>query len=210
MKIVMFGPPGSGKGTHGKMLAERLSIPHISTGEMFRHEVKKGTSLGKRLDMLMSSGKLVDDSTTIEVLESRLKEHDAAHGYVLDGFPRNIMQAKALDKLSAPTHVLFIDVAEAVIIQRFASRLICRKCEAIFGLDNMPEGKKCPKDGGELYRRPDDSPESVKKRLDEYRSQTMPLADFYRDILLSVHVKSETPMAEVYERILNALELIGA
>ena len=207
MRIVMFGPPGSGKGTHGEMLAEKLGIPHISTGERLRNEAKKGTELGKRIRNTMDSGNFVDDKTMLEVLEIAIA--GAENGYILDGYPRNMAQAEALERISAPARVIFIDVAESVIIARFANRLICRKCEAIFGLDNMPSEKKCPKDDGELYRRPDDSPEAVKKRLVDYRAQTLPLIRFYENkgILLKVSIEKEAPMAEVYERIVSAMKI---
>src|SRR3989338_5191851 len=197
MRIVMFGPPGSGKGTHGEMLAEKLGIPHISTVERLRNEAKKGTELGKRIRNTMDSGNFVDDKTMLEVLEIAIA--GAENGYILDGYPRNMAQAEALERISAPARVIFIDVAESVIIARFANRLICRKSEAIFGLDNMPCEKKCPKDDGELYRRPYDSPEAVKKRLVDYRAQTLPLIRFYENkgILLKVSIEKEAPMAEV-------------
>ncbi len=209
MNIIMLGPPNSGKGTNSKLLSQKMGIQHISTGEMFRDEIKKNSALGRKVEKIMASGALVDDKTTIEVVKARLARKDTKKGYVLDGFPRTLAQAEALQKIKKPTHAVLVDVSEDIILDRMKSRLVCRKCEAIYGAVNMPPDKKCTKDNSELYQRPEDKPEAVKKRLHEYMKQTAPLIDFYKKkgILVTVEVRKPKSIERVLQEIEDALKI---
>ncbi len=195
MKIIMLGAPGAGKGTQAKRISEKYNIPHISTGDIFRANIKNGTELGKEAKRYMDEGKLVPDELTVRILLDRVKQDDCASGYVLDGFPRTIPQAEVLDaelkRLStAIDYAIDVEVPDENIVHRMGGRRACLKCGATYHVEFLPpkvEGK-CDKCGEELVLRDDDKSETVKKRLSVYHEQTQPLIDFYeaRGVLRSV------------------------
>ena len=186
MNIILLGPPGAGKGTQAKMLIEEYQIPQISTGDILRAAVKEGTPLGKEAKSYMDKGALVPDSVVIGIVEERIQEPDCKKGYMLDGFPRTVPQAEALDemlsKLSAQIdHVVSIEVANEELVKRLTGRRTCRECGAGYHVMFDPpkvEGV-CDKCGGELYQRDDDNVETVTSRLNVYEAQTLPLIDYY-------------------------------
>ncbi len=186
MKIIMLGAPGAGKGTQAKRIAEEYGIPHISTGDIFRANIKNGTELGKEAKKYMDEGQLVPDELTVKILLDRVKEDDCSKGYVLDGFPRTIPQAEVLDKeLSKLSETvdfaIDVDVPDEDIIHRMSGRRSCPKCGAVYHTEYLKPAKDgiCDKCGAELTLRDDDKPETVKKRLGVYHEQTQPLIDFY-------------------------------
>lgn len=183
-RLMMLGPPGAGKGTQAKRLAGELGIPHISTGDMLRDARRKGTELGKKAEEYMSAGDLVPDDVVIGIVDERLKEDDAAGGFILDGFPRTLPQAEALNDMGVELdHVLNIVVADDEVIRRISGRLSCPDCGAIYHRDANPPAEegvcdRCGNDG--LEQRADDRPEVVKARLETYQRQTAPLIEYYR------------------------------
>jgi adenylate kinase len=181
MKLIFLGPPGAGKGTIADLAVERLSLPHISTGDLFRAAVKNGTPLGLKVKDIMASGGLVPDELTIELVKERLSEKDTAKGWILDGFPRTIPQAEALEKIASLDAVVNFEVADKVVVDRLSGRRVCRSCGKIYHVANMPPKKAgfCDADGGELYTRDDDKADAIQVRLDTYRKQTSPLIDWY-------------------------------
>lgn len=187
MNIVLMGLPGAGKGTQAEKIVEKYAIPHISTGDMFRAAIKEGTELGLKAKAFMDEGKLVPDEVTIGIVHERLSQPDCEKGFLLDGFPRTVPQAEALDsileELKRPVeHTINIEVEKEELIARLSGRRICKTCGASYHLIFNPpavEGK-CDKDGGELYTRADDNPETVANRLEVNMNQAQPLLDFYQ------------------------------
>ncbi len=186
MKIIMLGAPGAGKGTQAKRIAEKFNIPHISTGDIFRANIKNGTELGKEAKKYMDEGQLVPDELTVRLLLDRVKNDDCRNGYVLDGFPRTIPQAEVLDreleKLGEKVdYAVDVDVPDENIINRMSGRRACLKCGATYHLQYLKPKKDgiCDNCGSELVLRDDDKPETVKKRLTVYHEQTQPLIDYY-------------------------------
>ena len=185
MKIVLLGPPGAGKGTQAEVLTKKLMVPHISTGDMFRAAIKNNTPMGAEAKSYMDKGQLVPDSVTVGIIKDRIAQPDCADGFLLDGFPRTIAQAEALDELLAEMGgldaVLNISVPLDKLITRLTGRRMCRKCGVIYHmLYNAPEKEGvCDACAGELYQRDDDKEETVKNRLDVYEAQTAPLIDYY-------------------------------
>jgi adenylate kinase len=213
MFVILLGPPGAGKGTQADLLAARLGVPKISTGDLFREEISRGSSLGDEVAQFINAGQLVPDATTLRVLEERLGRPDARAGAVFDGFPRTIGQAEALDRLLSGSgrhleRVIDVDVPTEEIVQRVAGRLICRRCHAtyheLFAPPKVPG--VCDRCGGELYRRPDDQPEAIRTRLRVYAEQTAPLIDYYRQHGLLVSVDGAKPRDEVTSALLIALD----
>jgi adenylate kinase len=213
MFVILLGPPGAGKGTQADLLAARLGVPKISTGDLFREEISRGSPLGDEVAQFINSGQLVPDATTLRVLEGRLGRSDASGGAVFDGFPRTIGQAEALDKILTASgrrleRVIDVDVPTEEIVQRVAGRLICRRCHAtyheLFAPPKVPG--VCDRCGGELYRRPDDQPEAIRTRLRVYGEQTAPLIDYYRQHGLLVSVNGAQPRDEVTSALLSALD----
>jgi adenylate kinase len=186
MNIILLGPPGAGKGTQAKMLVEKYQIPQISTGDILRAAVKEGSPLGKEAKACMDKGELVPDSVVIGIVEERIQQSDCANGYMLDGFPRTVPQAEALNGMlknlsSQIDHVVSIEVANEELVGRLTGRRTCRDCGAGFHVMFDPPEKEgvCDKCGGELYQRDDDNVETVTSRLEVYESQTLPLIDYY-------------------------------
>lgn len=186
MDIIMLGPPGCGKGTQAKRLVEKYGIPQISTGDLLREAVKKGTELGKEAKKFMDAGKLVPDSVVIGMVKERLAKDDCKQGFILDGFPRTVPQAEALDKTLQEvgrniTHVINIDVPNDEVVARLAGRRTCKGCGAMYHVSfNKPKKEGvCDKCGGELYQRDDDNEKTIRNRLQVYHDQTSPLKNYY-------------------------------
>ncbi|MDD4979907.1 MAG: adenylate kinase [Candidatus Omnitrophica bacterium] len=184
MKIILLGPPGAGKGTQAKVLAEKLGLPHISTGDILRQNVSGNTPLGKQAQDFMNRGALVPDELVTQMLSERINQSDTQRGFILDGYPRNISQAEALDnmlKKSGPDLVIYLDTSEPVIIQRLSGRLVCSVCSENFHIKNMPPkvDMACDKCGGKLYQRNDDNPQTIKKRLEVYLKESSPVVQYY-------------------------------
>ena len=179
MKIIMLGAPGAGKGTQAKMIAEKYGVPHVSTGDIFRANIKNGTELGKEAKQYMDQGLLVPDELTVRILLDRVAQDDCKNGYVLDGFPRTIPQAEVLgDHID---YAIDVDVPDENIIKRMSGRRACLTCGATYHIEHVPPKTEgiCDKCGSELVLRDDDKPETVKNRLNVYHEQTQPLIDFY-------------------------------
>lgn len=180
MKIVLLGAPGSGKGTQALNISKKYNIPHISTGDIFRDNIKRETPIGKKVKSMMNSGNLCPNDLTIELVNERLNQDDCKVGYLLDGFPRNLMQAHALDKILPPDLVIDIDVDFAKIEDRITGRRSCPMCKASFHTSVIGNTSICPNCGKNLVRRKDDYPETVKERLAVYSSSTEPLIEYYK------------------------------
>ncbi len=212
MKLIMLGAPGAGKGTQAKLIAEKYHIPHISTGDIFRANIKEGTELGKKAKAFMDAGGLVPDELVIDLVVDRLSWEDAKDGYVLDGFPRTIPQAEALTKALAEKGekidaAIDVDVPDENIINRMGGRRACVSCGATYHIVNIPpkvEGK-CDNCGADLILRDDDKPETVKHRLDVYHEQTQPLIDYYKAEGVLREVDGTVDMNDVFESIVQIL-----
>ncbi len=212
MNIVMLGAPGAGKGTYAKILSEKYSIPHISTGDLFRDIVKEDTELGRKVKEILDSGGLQSDDITLEILRKRLEKDDCKKGFILDGYPRNISQAESLSTIVDIDLVLYFVASENVVLDRLGGRLTCSGCGAIFHLKNIPpkvEGK-CDHCGADLYQRPDQMPEAIKKRLALYREVTAPLIDYYRERGKIKEISSDPPIEELEKIIGPCTDIIDA
>lgn len=212
MYIILLGAPGAGKGTQAVMLAEKKKLTQVASGDLFRKALQQETELGKKAKVYMEKGQLVPDEITIQMVMERLGEQDCTKGAILDGFPRNLEQAKALDKAldkqsRAIDKVMYIKVSEGELLKRLGGRWICRNCQAPYHeVDSPPKvAGKCDRCGGELYQRADDNVATVKKRLEVYFGETSPLIDYYRQAGKLLEVNGEGSMAEVNRRILTAL-----
>ena len=188
MILILLGPPGAGKGTQAKLLAQAYGIPHISTGDMFRDHKARGTELGKKIQAIMDAGELVTDEITNALVKDRLARPDVAKGFILDGYPRTIAQAEYLEKLlqsmgQSVDRVVSYEVAEELVVERISGRRSCPKCGAVFHVSANPPRRTgfCDKDGTALVQRDDDKPENVKKRMQEYADKTWPLKRFYQE-----------------------------
>ncbi|KMS93097.1 MULTISPECIES: adenylate kinase [Streptomyces] len=214
MRIVLVGPPGAGKGTQAVRLAETLAVPHISTGDLFRANISRQTELGKLAKSYMDAGNLVPDEVTIAMAKDRMEQPDAENGFLLDGFPRNVSQAEALDELLQTEGitldaVLDLEVPEDEVVKRIAGRRICRNDSShVFHVTYSPPKQEgvCDVCGGELYQRDDDSEETVRKRLEVYHTQTEPIIDYYKAQGLVVTISSLGPVDEITRRALEALK----
>lgn len=213
MRIVLVGPPGAGKGTQATYLAKNLSIPHISTGDLFRANISQGTPLGKQAQEYMRAGQLVPDEVTVGMAEDRMGQPDAAGGFLLDGFPRNVAQAQALDAYLRANEltldaVLDLEVPEDEVVKRIAGRRTCRNDSAhTFHVEyKKPEAEGvCDVCGGELYQREDDSEETVRKRLEVYHRETEPIIDYYKAKGQVVTIPALGAVSEVTQRAMGAL-----
>ncbi len=208
MKIIMLGAPGAGKGTQAKMIADRYGIPHVSTGDIFRANIKNGTELGKQAKAYMDKGELVPDELTVKILLDRVAQDDCKNGYVLDGFPRTIPQAEVLDKEldrlgESIDYAIDVDVPDENIVKRMGGRRACVTCGATYHIEHVPPKKEgiCDNCGGELILRDDDKPETVQNRLNVYHTQTQPLIDFYNAKGVLREVDGTKDMMEVFDSI---------
>ncbi|MEV5884109.1 adenylate kinase [Streptomyces sp. NPDC052020] len=214
MRIVLVGPPGAGKGTQATRLAEKLSVPHISTGDLFRANISQQTELGKAAKSYIDAGNLVPDEITIAMAKDRMEQPDAVGGFLLDGFPRNVSQAEALDELLETEGitldaVLDLEAPEEEVVKRIAGRRVCRNDSAhVFHVTYKAPAKEgvCDVCGGELYQRGDDSEETVRKRLEVYHTKTEPIIDYYKAQGLVVTIAATGAVDEVTERALEALK----
>lgn len=211
-RIVLIGPPGAGKGTHAKALQERWLVPHIATGDMLRENVRIGSPLGQKARAYMEAGELVPDELIVSMMRARLEEPDAAEGFILDGFPRNIHQAEELDRALAEQQtrldlVADIEVDQDELVRRLSGRRVCPNCAAIYNVDSSPPRVTglCDQCGTELVQRPDDEPEAVRTRLKVYVEQTQPLLDYYRKRGLLVRLNGAKGSQRVAEELESAL-----
>ncbi|MCW3994128.1 MAG: adenylate kinase [Candidatus Bathyarchaeota archaeon] len=206
MKMIFLGPPGAGKGTYASRLTPILETPHISTGNIVRDEIKAQTELGKTIREYSDKGELVPDEIIIKLLAKTLRKPDYERGFILDGFPRTIKQAEALDKISKIDLVINLNVPDEIIIKRLSNRLTCEKCGTIYNKLTLKPKKDniCDECGGQLYQREDDKPEVIQERLNVYKKKTEPLIEYYRkkDLLKNVHCNDlMTPPEVIVEKI---------
>ena len=205
MNIILLGAPGAGKGTQAVRLAERYNIPHISTGDIFRANIKGETEIGLIAKSYIDKGQLVPDEVTVRIVKERLEEKDCANGYLLDGFPRNVEQAEALGKFSKVDYVVNIDVPLEKLLKRITGRRICSSCGASYHVDNIGDTKTCVKCGGELGQRADDNEKTVQSRLDVYTKQTEPLKAYYSEKGVLIDVDGDAEIDKVFEEITRKL-----
>ncbi len=213
MKIIMLGAPGAGKGTQAKKIAEKYGIPHISTGDIFRANIKNQTELGMKAKSYMDQGALVPDELTLELIMDRFTNDDCKNGYVLDGFPRTIPQAEALtkalaDKQDVVDYAINVDVPDEAIVSRMSGRRACLACGGTYHIKFNPTKTEgiCDACGGELVLRDDDKPETVQKRLNVYHEQTQPLIDYYQSQNILKEVDGTLPLEDVFRAIIAILE----
>ena len=213
MKIIMLGAPGAGKGTHAKKITEKFGIPAISTGDIFRENIKNGTELGKKAKEYMDAGNLVPDELVCDLVVDRLKQDDCKNGYILDGFPRTVPQAEALTAALAKDddaidYALEIFIEDQAIIDRMSGRRVCKSCGATYHVVNIPPKTEgvCDECDGELIVRDDDAPETVKKRLDVYHEQTAPLIDYYKKQGILKVIDGSKGLDTCFEEICGILE----
>lgn len=205
--IVLLGVPGAGKGTQAKMLEDKLGLPQISTGDLFRYNLKNQTELGKLAQGYMNAGNLVPDEVTIRMVEDRLQREDCANGAIMDGFPRNLDQAAAFDEMVAPyggvNIVPMIHIEDDEAMRRITGRRVCRSCGAVYHVDFNPPKQEdvCDLDGGELYQRDDDKPDTVRNRLYVYYKQTSPLVGYYFAKQLLATINGNQPIGDVYAEL---------
>ncbi len=199
LNIVLLGAPGVGKGTYAGILSKKYHIPHISTGQIFRDEIKKQSELGKKVESFIKKGDLVPDEITIEVVKVRLREEDCKKGFLLDGFPRTIPQTEALEKITKIDKFLNFVASEKTITERLSWRRTCSKCGAIYHLKNIPPKVDgiCDKCGGKMYQRSDETPEAIKVRMKEYDKKTKLLIDFYKKKKLLANIDANYPYEQV-------------
>lgn len=215
MKLIFIGPPGSGKGTQAKRLAAQHAVPHISTGDMLREAIADGTELGQKAAPIMASGALVSDELMLGIIDERLAKPDAQRGFILDGYPRTVVQAEKLDTIVGKNtgngadglRVLQLLVPDEAIVKRISLRRSCPICGAIYHLESAPPAVDtvCDREGAELIARPDDNETAVRKRLEAFHRQTLPVATFYKSKNLLREVDGVGPVDEVFERIEKSL-----
>ena len=206
MKLIFLGPPGAGKGTQATGVSTKLNVPHISTGDMFRSAIKNETKTGLEAKSYMDKGQLVPDSVVIDMVRERLAMDDCENGYLLDGFPRTVDQAEALETICSPDAVVNIAVEDEKLLDRLTGRRVCGKCQGTFHISKLADEKVCPVCGGELIHRDDDKPEPIKKRLQVYHDQTAPLIGYYTGNGKLKTVDGDNRPEEVLKAILASLE----
>ena len=206
MKLIFLGPPGAGKGTQAAGVSAHLNVPHISTGDMFRSAISNQTPTGLEAKRYLDAGQLVPDSVTIAMVRERLAMDDCKAGYLLDGFPRTVEQAIALDEISAPDAVVDIDVPDERLLSRLTGRRICGKCHGTFHISKLADPNTCPVCGGQVYQRSDDQPETIATRLKAYHESTEPLIGYYTGLGKLRRVNGDNQLEEVFKAILASLE----
>mgnify|MGYP001163957531 CR=1 FL=1 len=210
LRLVLFGPPGAGKGTQAQLLQGRLDVVHIASGDLFRLHIGQGTRLGLHAKEYINRGELVPDEVTIDIILDKVMSISDDEGFILDGFPRNPNQAQVLEKqLSSGSRtldkVVHIDVSEPELLRRLGGRYICRSCQAPHSIRGDERGKKCDQCGGDLYQRDDDTPVAIKQRLEVYTEETTPVLDFYRERGVLVDIPGDNTVEEVNKQVLAAL-----
>lgn len=212
LNIILLGPPGAGKGTQAEKIVEKYNIPQISTGDIFRNNIKNGTPLGMKAKEYMDRGDLVPDELVVDLVKDRLAQDDCKDGFMLDGFPRTVFQAEELDKIMAErslsiNHVLDIDVEAQKLVDRIAGRIICKSCGATFNLNSKPTkvAGVCDHCGGEVYQRADDNRETVENRLKVYFEQTAPLIEYYEKAGVLAKINGDQAMDAVFAEIIKVL-----
>ncbi|MFZ3077971.1 MAG: adenylate kinase [Candidatus Aenigmatarchaeota archaeon] len=226
MKLIIFGPPGSGKGTYSSVIAPTYKIAKISTGDIFREEIKKGTELGKNVSGFLARGELVPEEIVKEVFRKRISEPDAKNGFILDGFPRTVEQAKFLEGLTEIDAVILLRIPEDVLIEKISARRVCRKCGENYNAANIDRiiggvrfrfpnvGSKvegiCDKCGGELLQRPDDNPKTIKDRIEVYKKQSEPVVEYYKGKMKFLDITVNGGPDEMAQKILKELEKVKA
>ncbi len=213
MRLILLGPPGAGKGTQAVSISEKYKIPHISTGDIFRYNIKNQTDLGQKAKGYMDKGLLVPDEVVVEIVEDRLKDQDCKDGFLLDGFPRTVNQAEALETVlenmsTGLDKVINIEVDKAILVRRAVGRRICKDCGTTFHVEFNPPEKPgiCDKCAGELYQRDDDNEATVGKRIEVYLEETQPLIDFYQQKGKLVTIDGNNEIALVFDKIIDSLE----
>ena len=210
MRLVLFGPPGAGKGTQAQLLSDQLQVSHISSGDLFRHNLRENTPLGLRAAEYMKQGLLVPDEVTIDIVLDKVLSLDKEEGFILDGFPRNIHQGQVLEEAlqtrARPLDtVVYIDVPEGELRRRLEGRYSCRECQAPHTVEAGSEVGRCVRCGGELYQRDDDTPDAIRRRIEVYREETLPVLDFYRQRSLLTEVDGVGEVDGICQAILSGL-----
>ena len=211
MNLILLGAPGAGKGTQATKISDRYGLVHISTGDIFRENIKKGTEIGLLAKSYTEKGELVPDEVTVAIVKDRLTWDDCKNGYLLDGFPRNLFQAEELDKFAHIDGVVNINIDHALLMDRLCGRRVCRECGESYHVSTLNGATKCARCGGELYQRKDDNPETVEARLSVYNAQTAPLIDYYgKQGKILNFTGTEAPAEVLFEEVKATLDkLIG-
>jgi adenylate kinase len=206
MKMVFLGPPGAGKGTQAVRVSEKYGIPQISTGAMIREAMAQGTELGKAAKSIVEAGGLVPDEIVIGIVRERLAAKDCKKGFILDGFPRTVPQAEALEGFASLDLAVNVDSSEEVVVERIAGRRMCRQCGDSMPVKALNGSKVCPRCGGDMYQRSDDNEETVRNRLRVYSEQTKPLIDFYSRKGIQVNVDGDRDIDDIFKDIVEVIE----
>lgn len=204
MRLILLGAPGAGKGTQAALLANLYDIPHISTGDIFRDNIKLGTEIGREVKVIIDAGALVPDELTIALVKERLSRQDCLKGYLLDGFPRNLFQAESLEVISEPDRAVNVDIDQEILVSRLAGRRACPGCGGTFHVSSLAS-EVCPVCGEKLVVRPDDIPETIRKRLDIYNSKTAPLIEYYKALGKLLTVDGNQSVEAVCGQIVEGL-----
>lgn len=206
MNIILLGAPGAGKGTQASKIKDAYHLPHISTGDIFRENIKNQTPIGVVAKSFIDKGQLVPDEVTCKIVEERISREDCANGYMLDGFPRTIAQAEALDKIAKIDLVINMDVDHSLLLDRLCGRRVCKNCGESYHVSRLGGKTDCERCGGELYQRKDDNPETVQNRLDVYNAQTTPLIEYYKKKGILFNVESNSTPEDVFQKVSEKLD----
>ena len=206
MNIILLGAPGAGKGTEASRIVDTYKLPHISTGDIFRENIKNETPIGLQAKSYIDKGLLVPDEGTCKIVEERISREDCKNGYMLDGFPRTIAQAEALDKITKLDLVINIDVDHSLLLNRLCGRRVCKDCGESYHVSRLNGETKCARCGGDLYQRKDDNPETVQSRLDVYNAQTAPLIEYYEKKGILFNVCGDGTPEEAHEQVTKKLD----
>ena len=206
MNIILLGAPGAGKGTEASRIVDSYKLPHISTGDIFRENIKNETPIGLQAKSYIDKGLLVPDEVTCKIVEERISREDCKNGYMLDGFPRTIAQAEALDKITKLDLVINIGVDHSLLLNRLCGRRVCKDCGESYHVSRLNGETKCARCGGDLYQRKDDNPETVQSRLDVYNAQTAPLIEYYEKKGILFNVCGDGSPEEAHEQVTKKLD----